>query len=365
MQLTDLSTLFLFSSAAVGLTVFVVIQWQRLYRRTFRNLVLRLFLIVLCQALAMISIGLQINRANSFFETWNDLFGTTSSYSAASVSTISTLRITKSELNKSEKLPFQARMLRNIITGEKSKVSNVVNLYLPRVAVEEISKGQGLSKNRYRVVEFLTGFPSQPDMWVKVLAIDQVLALYNESHVGHELIGVIPQVNIAGRYDLECMNLPGGNPPAETWLSTDMHSYVNSKLGLPKSRWGVMGVSTGGWCSAMLSIRHPDLYSAAVSIAGYYRPALPLSDPKKLQAAMTVKYDLDKAEAKLKGIQKLYVTASLGDKYSIRETRKFLAKDHPKLKIRYHELASGGHNSRVWISLIPGAIDWLQKNIAH
>ena len=364
MQLTDLSTLILFSSLAIGMTLFIVLFWQRIYRRGIRNLFLRLFLIVICQALALTSIGLQVNRSNSFFETWNDLFGTTSSYDSNSVSAVSNLRITKSELRKSERLPYQARMIRNVITGEKSKVSNVVYVYLPRTAAEEISKGHGLSKNRYRVVEFLTGFPTQPEMWVKVLAIDQVLALYNESHVGHELIGVIPQVNIAGRYDLECMNLPGKKPAAETWLSEDMHSYVDAKLGLPQSKWGIMGVSTGGWCSAMLSIRHPDLYSAAVSIAGYYRPALPLSDPQKLQDAMTAKYDLDLAESNLQVMQKLYLTASRGDKYSIRETRKFLAKKHPHLKITYHELANGGHNSRVWVALIPGAIDWLQRNIS-
>ena len=364
MQLTDLSTLLLFSIAAIGLTISIVIYWQHLYRRTFRNLLLRLFLIMLCQALALMSIGLQVNRANSFFESWNDLFGTTSSYSSASVSSLANMKITKSELNKSEKLPFQARMVRNVIIGENSKVTNVVYLYLPHSAAAEISKGHGLGKNRYRVVEFLTGFPSQPEMWVNVLAIDQVLALYNESHVGHEIIGVIPQVNIAGRYDLECMNLPGNKAAAETWLSEDMHTYVAAKLGIPQARWGIMGVSTGGWCSAMLSIRHPDLYSAAVSIAGYYRPALPLSYPKKLQDAMTVKYDLDKAESNLSSVQKIYLTASLGDKYSIRETRKFLAKEHPHLKITFHELPSGGHNSRVWVSLIPGAFDWLQRNIS-
>jgi glucan phosphoethanolaminetransferase (alkaline phosphatase superfamily) len=126
MQLTDLSTLILFSSLAIGMTLFIVLFWQRIYRRGIRNLFLRLFLIVICQALALTSIGLQVNRSNSFFETWNDLFGTTSSYDSNSVSAVSNLRITKSELRKSERLPYQARMIRNVITGEKSKVSNVV-----------------------------------------------------------------------------------------------------------------------------------------------------------------------------------------------------------------------------------------------
>jgi S-formylglutathione hydrolase FrmB len=201
-------------------------------------------------------------------------------------------------------------------------------------------------------------------MWVKVLRIDKELARYNETHVGHELIGLFPQINVAGKYDLECMNLPGAEPAAETWLSSDMHSYLDARLGIKESRWGIMGVSTGGWCATMLSMRHPDLYSAAVSIAGYYRPALPLTDPIKLQLAMDKKYDLTRPEAALKKTLPIYITASVGDKYSIRETRKFLAKPHPNLGITYKELPSGGHNSRVWVSLIPDAVDWLQRNVA-
>jgi hypothetical protein len=272
--------------------------------------------------------------------------------------------LAKAELSKADKLPYQSRLVRDVITGKDSQVSNVVYLDLPRTAVADIKHKVALDPKRYRIVEFLTGFPSQPLMWVKVLEIDRVLALYNESHVGNEIIGVFPEVNIAGHYDLECMNLPGNEPPAETWLSTDMHSYVASRIGIHDAKWGIMGVSTGGWCAAMLSIRHPDLYSAAASIAGYYRPALPLTDPLPLQKAMDIKYDLDKSEAALTSTMKLYITASKGDKYSYRETKKFLAKKHPNLKIAYKELPSGGHNSRVWVSLIPGAFDWLQRNIS-
>lgn len=364
MGLTDSLTFYLFSFSAIGLTLFTVIFWQKIFRRTVGNILLRFFIIVLCQVLALISIGLEVNRANGFYESWNDLFGTSSNYTQSAVTAGSMSTITKAELAKADKLPYQSRLVRDVITGKDSKVSNVVYLDLPHAAVADISHKVALDPKRYRIVEFLTGFPSQPLMWVKVLAIDQVLAVYNESHVGQEIIGVFPEVNIAGHFDLECMNLPGNRPPAETWLSTDMHAYVASRIGIQNSRWGIMGVSTGGWCAAMLSIRHPDLYSAAASIAGYYRPALPLTDPLPLQKAMDVKYDLVPSEAALTQTQKLYLTASRGDKYSYRETKKFLAKKHPNLDITYKELASGGHNSRVWVGLIPGALDWLQRNIS-
>lgn len=364
MGLTDGLTLFFFTFSSVALTLGAAIFWKRIYRQSLLNLFTRVLIIVLCQALALISIGLEVNRANGFYESWNDLFGTSSNYSQSASTYGSIAKITEAELMKSDKLPFQARLIRDVITGKDSHVSNVVYLALPKSAVADISHHVPIGSKRYRVVEFLTGFPSQPLMWVKVLAIDQVLGLYNGSHPGREIIGVFPEVNISGHYDLECMNLPGKRPAAETWLSADMHTYLSSRLGIEDSRWGVMGVSTGGWCAAMLSVRHPSLYSAAVSIAGYYRPALPLSDPQTLQDAMKLKYDFEKAESALTKRQKLYITASLGDKYSIRETRKFLKRKHPHLAITYKELPSGGHNSRVWISLIPGAFDWLQRNVS-
>ena len=364
MGLTDGLTLYLFSIAAIGLTLFATIYWKKIYRKSGLNFIVRLFIILLCQALALVSVGLQINRANGFFESWNDLVGSTSNYAPNSISTDSMKLLSKKDLSNAQKLASNSRLVREVITGSDSKVSNVVYMVLPSVAAKEIEKGRPLNSKRFQVIEFLTGFPSQPIMWVKVLKIDRQLALYNKSHSGHEIIGVFPQVNIAGNYDLECMNLPSPQPAAETWLSSDMHSYLGSRLGLRDSKWGIMGVSTGGWCAAMLSIRHPDLYSAAVSIAGYYRPALPRKDPVVLQLAMDKKYDLTDAEAALNKVLPIYITASLGDKYSIRETRKFLAKPHPNLAITYKELPSGGHNSRVWVPLIPGAIDWLQRNIA-
>jgi pimeloyl-ACP methyl ester carboxylesterase len=354
----------LFSAAAIGLTLFALVAWKKIYRPTFFNFLLRLLIIVLCQVLVLISVGLEVNRQNGFYESWNDLFGTSSSYSRSSITAGSMATITQSQLAQSDKAILNSVLLRDVITGQHSHVSNVVYLDLPAAAVADIKKKIPLDPKRFRVVEFLTGFPSQPLMWVKALALDKVLATYNQRHVGQEIIGIIPQVNIAGHYDLECMNLPGKRPAAETWLSSDMHSYLSTRLGMHDSKWGVMGVSTGAWCAAMLSIRHPELYSAAASIAGYYRPALPAADPTALQNEMSAKYDLSKAEASLTMTQNLYITASLGDRYSILETKRFLSMKHPHMAVTYKELKSGGHHSQVWVKLVPDALVWLERNIS-
>jgi hypothetical protein len=361
--LTDVSTLLVTSIAAVLATASLVIFWRFFSGGGIGKVALRFLSIVLSQVLVLMAFGMQINRTNDFYSSWSDLFGTSNLYSSTATQAGSIKILDKKDLLSATPLPDKGLLVHDVIVEKDSGVSNIVYLALSKSAVSEIKRNHPLDGKKYRVVEFLTGYPSQPIMWITILQIDKVLADYNRTHPKQQIVGVFPEVNVAGHYDLECMNLPNGKPAAETWLTKDMHSFVNSRLGNLPARWGIMGVSTGGWCAAMLSVRHPDMYSAAASIAGYYRPALPLSYPVALQEKMTLKYNFELAESKLTQTIPLYLTASVKDKYSFRETSKFLALDHPHLKITYKELQEGGHNSRVWISLIPDAFDWLQRNI--
>jgi pimeloyl-ACP methyl ester carboxylesterase len=364
MGLTDGLTLFVSSFFAITLTIFIVIYWKKIYRRTFSNLIMRLLIIVLCQALALVSIGLQVNRANGFYESWNDLFGTSSGYTQGIAASNLISPLAKSDLKNAEHPSAHSTLISEVITGASSQVTSLVELDMPNSAVTEMLSAHTLNPHKYRFAEFLTGFPSQPKMWFEVLRIDGEISRYNALHPDNQVIGVFPEINIAGHMDLECMNFPNGGPQTETWLSTDIHDYVAHRFAVKDSSWGIMGVSTGGWCASMLMTRHPNLYAAAVSIAGYYRPALPLTDSKELQSAMRQKYDFTASEKKLTSVKPMYLTASLGDRYSIRETKKFLAHHYSHLHIEYKQLKSGGHNSRVWVSLIPAAFDWLQRNIA-
>jgi hypothetical protein len=359
MGLTDLSTLlfaiFLTLISTCGASLF----WGKIYRKGFSNLSLRFMLIILCQILAMTSVGLAVNRSNGFFESWSDLFGSGSNYSAAAVTNSQLPKLSSAEIAHAKKLGDGAIMVSDVITGKASGISNLVYLYLPKSLKNELKISSHVKADKFRVVEFLTGFPSQPIMWFKVMKIDQELARYNASHPQRQIIGVFPQVNVAGNYDLECMNLPGGKPKAETWLAEDMHTYLEKRVGAVDAHWSMMGLSTGGWCAAMLSMKHPELFDKAASIAGYYRPALPLTDPIALQNWAKTHYGLPQYEAMLSQKLNLYLVASLGDKYSIKETRKFLALSHPNLKIKYREIPSGGHNPHVWIPSIKPALDWL------
>ena len=348
------------TSAALAITLFaaVLLLWGKIYRKGFRSLAIRFLILLLTLVFSVASIGISINKSQGFFSSWSDLVGAPTDYTTVALSSKSLTQVDHTFLKQAILVSKDLYMVKDVITGKSSKVSNVVYILLPATAVKELKAGVALTSKNYQVAELLTGFPSQPQMWTKSLKVQSEISTYNQNHA-KKIIGVIPQINIAGNYDLECMNLSNGQPDAETWLTDDMHTYVSTRLGLPKSRWMAIGVSTGAWCASMFSIKRPDLYLGAVSIAGYYRPALPLTDPIDLQNAMIAKYDVATMEAKLTSPVPIYMVASLGDKYSIRETTRFLAKSHPMLNIKYVEISTGGHNPKVWKSSILPGLDWL------
>lgn len=358
LQLNSNTTFYLLLTLSITSFVVVVLFWGKIFRKGLLNLFSRTLILLLIQVLILVSVGVGINRSQGFYSSWTDLFGGTQDFTSAAISTDALSAITLKEITGAKKFGNSTIAIKQTIKGSMSGVSNIVYLLLPTSAAKEIKAGRVLNPNRFQIVEFLTGFPSKPEMWFKALSLQNDVATYNSTH-RKAIIGVIPEINVAGQKDLECMNLPNGEPAAETWLTSDMKSFLDKKLGFTSNRWFAAGVSTGGWCAYMFAINHTEQFSGALSIAGYYRAALPLKDPIALQNKMIAKYNVTTMEAALQQKVPLYVTASLGDKYSIRETTRFLAKPHPNLEIKYHEIATGGHNPRVWKSSITPGLNWL------
>jgi hypothetical protein len=328
-----------------------------MYKMGSINLVTRALSLVLILVLSLTSIGLGINDKQGFFSNWSDLFGRGTNYSNIASIGSNAVRINSVDLKKLEPLGKDLFTIKEIIAGKNSHVSSFLYLVLPVRAVKLIKEGKPLNSSDYQITEFLSGFPSQPEIWFRSIRIQEELTLYNSTHA-KQIIGVIPEVNIDGKTDLECMNFESSNyPNAETWLTGDMHNFVNLRLGFKDSKWLVAGTSTGAWCAALFAIAHPELYLGALSVAGYYRPALPDKDLLSLKEAMSIKYDLAQLEKKLLMPVPLYIVASLGDSYSIAETKHYLAKPHPNLEIQYQEISSGGHNARVWkLGILPGLL---------
>lgn len=355
-------TLWVFASLTLLVTLSVVIFWRKLLRKGFLNFLVRLLVLALCQILIVATVGISINRSNGFYSSWKDLFGRGVDYSSVAVASTAATKLDATILKGAQKSLNGQVIVKEIVKGTNSGISNEVYLVLPKSAVSYIENGRPINMEKTKVVEFLAGFPSQPENWFRSLDLTKALATSEKANPGYSIIGVIPTVNVAGSQDLECMNFPKPGVQTETWLTTDIQTFVNNRLGISPTRWGVIGVSTGGWCAAMLSIKHENLFYAAVSIAGYYRPALTKSTDPVIKSQLEADYDFTKLEAAMTGKMDMLLIASVGDIYSFAETKKFRALQHLNINYQYIELASGGHNARVWIPQISLSLDWLKKH---
>jgi S-formylglutathione hydrolase FrmB len=134
------------------------------------------------------------------------------------------------------------------------------------------------------VIMLLHGTPGGPGDWLVGGQADQVADAFAAAHDGKAPILVMPDATGGDFADTECVDSSRGR--AETYLTTDVPAYVRQTLGTGSARWGVAGLSMGGFCSLMLTLRHADLFAAFGDYSGLSQPTL---DPP--DSALTTLFD--------------------------------------------------------------------------
>ncbi len=76
--------------------------------------------------------------------------------------------------------------------------------------------------------------------------------------------------------DSECVNAVDGREWFETYITQTVVPFVDATYHTIRSAAArsVLGFSQGGFCSTMLVLRHPDLFSTAISLSGYYQAGI-------------------------------------------------------------------------------------------
>jgi enterochelin esterase-like enzyme len=76
--------------------------------------------------------------------------------------------------------------------------------------------------------------------------------------------------------DSECIDTPDHRESFESYLTGTVRPYIDSHFKTVAAAAGrsVLGMSQGGFCAAMLVLRHPDLFSTAIAFSGYYVAAV-------------------------------------------------------------------------------------------
>lgn len=73
----------------------------------------------------------------------------------------------------------------------------------------------------------------------------------------------------------ECIDMYNGTQSMETFISKTVVEYVDGHyrtMADPRAR-AIMGFSEGGFCAAMIGLRHRDVFSTTIAFSGYYMAA--------------------------------------------------------------------------------------------
>ena len=149
--------------------------------------------------------------------------------------------------------------------------------YIPAAA-------NGAGRINLPVIVLIAGYPGVPGNWLGgnqfVATMDQFAKLHH---------GITPYVFIVDDLgsttnDTECVDSARGN--VETYLTKDVPAYIKSHYEVTgnSSGWGIGGLSLGGMCSLMLTLRHADVYHYFLDFGGETGPEI--GSKQKTMAAL-------------------------------------------------------------------------------
>ncbi|WP_347350784.1 alpha/beta hydrolase-fold protein [Intrasporangium sp.] len=363
MELTEPGPVILFAGVAVVLFLLLVLgrpRWGgRVARAGLRGaqvLVLNLAVVALCFTL--------LNDQYVFYSSWADLLGSRSTqvleHHGGSARSAEQARVPGPSLadvsgRRDFRLPqpgarLQSYSLRYPGTG----MTATVLVHLP-------SGYDPSSARTYPVVLGLHGFPGTPAGFAHL----NFLATADTMTAEHRLapsIFVIPTVDVPDGLDTECIDGPAGTPQTETWLAREIPEWAVQHLRVrtDRSAWVTMGYSYGGWCAALLAMRHPGIFGGAIVLQGYFRPDF-LSGYDPLSPSALRPYDLVRLARYRPPPVGLWVLTSRQDSLSYPSTAAFLAAARAPLDVTATVLATGGHRASVFEPYSAAALTWVAR----
>jgi enterochelin esterase-like enzyme len=222
---------------------------------------------------------------------------------------------------------------------------------------------------RFPVLELLHGYPGNPRSWLSALKVSATVDRLITSRQMGPVVLVIPTAYQAGRGPQECLD--SATADDDTYLADDVPADVRAtfRVALDPAQWGLLGLSSGGYCAVNLALRHQAQFGAAAALDGYFQPT---DGP----AAKVLRYDprLEAANDPLVRAQELqpgsgpvpsfWLSAGTGNRDDLTQARLFVAAlahvEGATLLLQNH----GGHNFYTWLDALPPALTWSWQQLA-
>ncbi len=162
--------------------------------------------------------------------------------------------------------------------------------------------------------------------------------------------------------DSECVDAVGG-AQADTYLSQDVPEAIAAHFRVVTDRkgWSMMGYSTGGYCAVDLALRHPDRFTSAVSLDGYFAPIVDKTtgdlfrgDAAAQRAYTPLRTIQDRRPAALR----FYLVVGDAEAKAKQAAGTFAAAVRAPDTVTVVDVP-GGHNWDTWNHALPAALTWL------
>lgn len=339
----------------------MLLGWNRVPGPVAARVSARVVMVVLSQAAAVLACLVWVNDNYGLYESWSDLTG---SHGGVQVDAIGPNGVTTTGAHGEtvEHLRFgKARggAMSTTAYGPRSHITGSIYVWLPP------EYGQPAYRTaRFPVVELLPGYPGSPSAWFVAMNAGHELESLIQQHHAKPMILVAPKMNVLGRVDPGCADLPHGSQTS-TWLGEDVPTLVQQNFrALPgPAHWATMGYSAGAYCATNLALQHPKRFHAVVSLSGYNAPESRLVTRDPALARANNPY-LELRDAKHQPNVVLLMAGSYQDSDTVFAATSLLhTLKHPGPS-RLLTVRKGGHNIDVWKAMLPAAMTWISQQIA-
>lgn len=219
------------------------------------------------------------------------------------------------------------------------------------------------------VMVLLAGVPGTPSNWVD-LGLQNIMNKFASSHSGVTPLVFIVDETGSTSNDTECVNSPRGN--VETYLTVDVPNYIKQNFDVSSnpSHWAIGGLSLGGMCGIMLTLRHPDTYHYFIDLGGEAGPEV--GDQQKtidtlFHGSFTTWQEHQPgyllAHRKFSGVGGFFGTGD-SDTQNVEEATEDLSKQSRKAGLSTETvIVKGGHTFNIWSQTFTDALPWLSSQL--
>lgn len=233
----------------IVLTVLAVVGalllWNRVLGPVAVKTLQRLFMLVVCQVVAIALMATWVNNHFGLYASWSDLLGTDNpSHLVMAGPPPQVATISKAD----------AGTVSTFFRGPASGLAAEIYIWTPPQYSEAAYK-----HTNFPVIMLLHGVPGEAHDWITKGGMPQTLGRMMAAGKLKPAIIVMPTIN-PGNVDTDCSDTPQSKNA--TWLAKDVPNFVERHFRVIKSpkAWALAGFSTGGFCAIKLPMQYPKIF---------------------------------------------------------------------------------------------------------